>query len=374
VAWLPASLPQRLPVLWSVDLPSDGLSGLAAAEGVVIAACRDVTDTRDVFVCLDAETGAPKWKHQYPAPCSFDYGNAPRATPVIGVGRVWTQGAAGHVHCLDLKSGAMIWQKNIAAEFGTPRLEWGLTGSPLLVDGKLIVQPGGRVANIVALQADTGAVVWRSEPGLPGHSSFITASLGGTRQIIGYDEASLGGWELQTGKRLWGIVPKVKGDFNVPTPLIVDNHVVVATENNATRSYRIGDDGRPAASPTAQFKSLSPDSSSPVSIGDRVYGLTDGLFCLDVANGLKQAWLVEDDALIGYGSVIACPSLRRVLVLTLGAKLLVVQDEGTSGRILANIPLGNEDSETHSHPAMVGDVIYVRIGDRLSAMSLSSAT
>ena len=157
----------------------------------------------------------------------------------------------------------------------------------------------------------------------------------------------------------------------MPTPLIVNDHVVVATENNATRSYRIGNDGRPETSPTAQFKSLSPDSSSPVAIGDRLYGLTDGLFCLDVKNGLKQQWLLEDDALIGYGSLIACPSLRRLLVLTLGARLVLIQDDGDKGSILANVPLGKDDSETHSHPAIVGDVLYARVGERLSAISLA---
>jgi outer membrane protein assembly factor BamB len=200
---------------------------------------------------------------------------------------------------------------------------------------------------------------------------LIAATLGGSKQVVGYDEASLGGWDLATGKRLWGIVPKVKGDFNVPTPVIVNDHLVVATENNATRSYRIGDDGRPATSPTAQFKNLTPDSSSPVAIGERLYGLTDGLFCLNVRNGLKQEWLVEDDALVGYGSLIACPPLRRVLVLTLGARLVLIQDEGDQGRILANVPLAKEDSETHSHPAIVGDTLYVRVGERLSAMSLA---
>ncbi len=343
------------------------------AEGVVVAPCRDVTDTRDVFVCVDAKSGTPLWKHQYQAAASFDYGNSPRATPVIADGKVWTQGAAGHVHCLDLATGNVLWQKNIAAEFGTPRLEWGLTGSPLLAEGKLIVQPGGRLANLVALDAQSGDVVWKTDPGLPGHSSFIQASLGGTKQVIGYDEASLGGWDLATGQRLWGIVPRVKGDFNVPTPVLVGSQLVVATENNATRSYAIDQNGLPSATPSAHFRSLSPDSSSPVAIGDRVYGLTDGLFCLDAANGLTQSWLLEDDALIGYGSLIACPNSRRLLVLTLGARLVLIEDEGATGRILANVALGKDDSETHSHPAIVGNVLYVRIGQRLSAISLGDS-
>lgn len=337
----------------------------------MVVPCRDITDSRDVFTCLDATTGQVRWKHQYLAPSSFDYGNSPRATPVISGGKVWTQGAAGQVHCLDLKSGAPLWQKNMAAEFRTPRLEWGLTGSPLLVDGLLIVQPGGAIANVVALNAGTGEAVWKSEPGLPGNSSFIAATLGDQKQVIGYDDASLGGWELKTGKRLWGIVPKLKGDFNVATPLLVDHHLVAATEGNATRTYAIDQDGRPSPTPTSTFNRLAPDSSTPVAIGSRLYGLTDGLFCLDVADGLKQVWALEDDALVGYGSIIACPRLNRLLVLTLAAKLLLIEDTGTAGRILGRFALGDDDAETHSHPAIVGDMLFSRVGQKLSAYRLS---
>ncbi len=178
IGWLPETLPPIPEVIWSTKLPSDGLAGLAVASGVVIASARDITDTRDVFVCVDAETGEVRWKHQYPAPGSFDYGNSSRSTPVISDDRVWTQGAAGDVHCLELSTGRVLWQRNIAQEFRTPRLEWGLTGSPLLIEGRLIVQPGGAVANVVALDAATGETVWQSDPGLPGHSSFVAATIG----------------------------------------------------------------------------------------------------------------------------------------------------------------------------------------------------
>lgn len=356
--------------VWTARLSSDGLGGLAAAKGVVIAGCRDVTDSRDVFYCLDAATGQVRWQFQYAAAASFDYGNSPRATPVIGDGHVWTMGAAGHVHCLDLATGAIVWQKNVAHEFKTPRLEWGLTGSPLLIDGKLIVQPGGFEACLVALEASTGDLVWKTGPGLPGHSSFITARVGSSTQIVGYDEASLGGWNLETGERLWGIVPRVKGDFNVPTPLHLGDLLVAATENNGTRTYRFDATGIPAPTPTGQSKNLTPDSSSPVAIGNRVFGLTDGLFCLDASSALKQHWLLEHDALIGYGALIACPAQGRVLVLTLTGRLLLVQDEQDHGRVVSDLPLAGPDGETHSHPAIVGGTLYFRIADQLSALNL----
>ena len=47
-------------------------------------------------------------------------------------------------------------------------------------------------------------------------------------------DAGLGGWDVVTGERLWTRAPKVAGDCNVATPLVLDGGVLVATENNGT--------------------------------------------------------------------------------------------------------------------------------------------
>src|ERR1039458_5029996 len=57
-------------------------------------------------------------------------------------------------------------------------------------------------------------------------------------------KVSLGGWDPQSGERLWTLTPPAEGDFNVPTPLAVDGKVLLATENNGTRLYGFGNDGK----------------------------------------------------------------------------------------------------------------------------------
>ena len=47
---------------------------------------------------------------------------------------------------------------------------------------------------------------------------------------MGHDATTLGGWDVATGERLWTITPQVPGDFNVPTPLIHKEHLIVVTE------------------------------------------------------------------------------------------------------------------------------------------------
>jgi hypothetical protein len=91
-----------------------------------------------------------------------------------------------------------------------------MCAAPLVVDEKLIVNPGGSKASVVALHRLTGEVLWQS-PGAPAAcASFILAEVAGKRQVVGYDVRSAGCRDLATGKRLWTLEPEEKRDFNVP--------------------------------------------------------------------------------------------------------------------------------------------------------------
>src|SRR5204863_441721 len=127
---------------------------------------------------------------------------------------------------------------------GAGPLAMAMCSTPLLVDDLLIVNPGGTNASLAALDPVSGHTRWTT-PGLPAaYSSFICGQFGGRRQIVGYDQHSLGGWDVKTGKRLWQLVPPLGRDFNVPTPIAVDGGIVVSTENNGTRYYRFDEAGR----------------------------------------------------------------------------------------------------------------------------------
>ena len=44
------------------------------------------------------------------------------------------------------------------------------------------------------------------------------------------------------GKRLWRLTPTRRSDFNVPTPIIVGEHLLVPWENNGTLLFRFKKD------------------------------------------------------------------------------------------------------------------------------------
>jgi ABC-type phosphate/phosphonate transport system substrate-binding protein len=148
-AWLPSKFSADTKILWHKPLSGPGLSGIAATGQEVIVADRDADDQCDIFRCLAADNGAQLWELRYPAAGALDYGNSPRATPLIHDGKVYLLGAFGDLHCVNLADGKCLWKKNFIHEFRAKPPKWGLSASPLLVGDKLIVNPGAKDASLV---------------------------------------------------------------------------------------------------------------------------------------------------------------------------------------------------------------------------------
>ncbi len=261
--------------------------------------------------------------------------------------------------CLELATGRPLWQLDVKSAFGlVEELKWGLCGSPLVVDGKLILYAGGPQAAIVALDPATGKPVWKTPGNPPGYGSLVVGTLGGKRQLVGHDATTLSGWDIATGKRLWTVEPPSAGDFNVPTPIVWQGRLIVATENNGTRLFQFDKQGIIVAEPAATFDDLSPDTHTPVVIGDRLFGIASGLHCLDLNSKLKPLWTGEDPAFLEHASLIAAPG--RLLVITGEAELILLDAAASEMKILGRQKALDGESGLLSHPALVGTRLYLR--------------
>ncbi len=368
VPGLPETLPAVARVRWSQPVMNGGLAGVAVAAGRGLVADRDPTDENDVFRCLRAEDGELIWRLAYPVAGSLDYGQFPRATPVIHQGLVYCLGAFGDLRGVNLADGAVVWKKHLVKDLGGARPKWGYCSTPLIVGDWLIVNPGGPAASLVALDRRTGEPRWKT-PGQPAaYASFICATFGGRRQIVGYDEKSLGGWDPQTGARLWTLRPPRPGDFNVPTPVAVDGKLLVATENNGARLYDFAADGRLIDPPVAVFADLASDTVTPIVAGRRLFGCHQGLYCLDLAGALHSLWFSRDPAFDGHVSFFA--SADRVLAVTASGELLLLRAGGAQCEILSRLRVADDDSESYASPAFAGGRLYLRSANTLRCLEL----
>lgn len=371
---LPTSLPEKLTAVWEIPLAHAGLGGIMATEKYVVIGDRNLPNTGDEFRCYDAATGDLVWMVDYDAPGKLDYDNTPRATPLVIEGdetqllgtRAILLGAFGHLSCVDLETGLLFWQHDIREQYGVEsEMVWGTCGSPLMAGGKVIVNPGGPQASLVGIDPALGMAEWQTPGESAGYGSFMVGTFGGRQQIVGHDRTSLGGWDITTGERLWTMKPPREGDFNVPTPIEIDDKLLVATEGNGTRLYEFDDAGNIIPEPIAVQAKLAPDMSTPVVVGRRAYCVVQRLFCLDLDNGLQQLWTLDDPAFCDYAPLIA--DENRLLVLGRGGELILIDIAGDKPKVVSRTKLfddeATEEAELYSHPAITGNRLYVR-GER----------
>jgi outer membrane protein assembly factor BamB len=143
----------------------------------------------EIIDCLHPLDGKRYWRTTYATDYKDRYGfnPGPRASPVIGDGRVFTFGAEGKLHCFDLLTGEILWQRNILAEFGLKQNFFGVGSTPLLEGDKLILNIGaeGRGPCVAAFDARTGKLAWGAgtEWG-PSYASPIPATVHGKRRVF----------------------------------------------------------------------------------------------------------------------------------------------------------------------------------------------
>lgn len=355
---VPSRLPSQARFLWKRGLTGEGLSGISATATRVIVADKSAEHDQDIWRCLDAETGEELWAIAYPTPTKMEFTNTPRAAPVIHGGFAYLFGAFGDLHCVSIEGRRIVWRRNIVKEFNAKLPDWGMCSTPLVVDDLLIVNPGAPEASLIALGLYTGETVWQTPGDSPGYGSFILGTFGGARQIVGHDASSLGGWDPNTGRRLWTLLPTKKGDYNVPTPVDLDGRLLVATENNGTRLYDFDASGRINPIPIAQNRKLSPDTSTPVVIDGLLFGCFRGLFCLDLNDNLNTLYSTEaDGSLIDYTALIA--GNNRVLALTVKGELILLETAREAYKPISRLKLF-EGAEVWSHPALIDNRLYVR--------------
>jgi outer membrane protein assembly factor BamB len=305
------------PVKWRTPINS-GYAGPAVSNGRVF-----VTDSRRIkanqaierAVAIDENSGQILWTKEWQADYSgmqLVYAIGPRATPTVDGDRVYVLGASGSLLALDVKSGAVLWQKDYLADFNASVPSWGIAGAPLVDGDRLICLVGGEPnGKMIALNKLTGAEIWRSlsSDTEPGYNQPIIIEAGGTRQLILFHPDGFSSLDPNTGKVYWEVEHRVQMGIVVATPVQSGSYLFFTSQYGGARMLRVSAD-RPGATvlwsgPGEQDPGMTHDTpntlnsviSTPVIQDDYVYGLdNDGqLRCLEAATG-KELW--KTDALL----------------------------------------------------------------------------
>jgi hypothetical protein len=151
-------------VRWKSPLPGPGNGSPIVSHGRVFLTCADSQGKQRSLYSFDRKTGKQVWvrtvefaevepTHQTNPYCA--------STPVAMVSRVVWHGSAG-LFCYDF-DGKELWSKDL----GDVKHIWGFGSSPILFEGKVILNHGpGEQSFMTALDAKSGEVLWKTdEPG-----------------------------------------------------------------------------------------------------------------------------------------------------------------------------------------------------------------
>jgi outer membrane protein assembly factor BamB len=188
----------------------------------------------EVVEALDVRTGAGQWRYAYPTAYRDDFGfdEGPRAVPVVADGVVYTFGAEGQLHAINLKTGTRVWSEDTRKRFGVAKGFFGAAGSPLVDGGKALANVGGRNAGIVAFDAKAGTVAWTATTDEASYSSGTAATIGGRRSAIFLTRNGVVGLDPSTGmvqfERRWR--SRISASVNAATPLVIGDLIFVSAE------------------------------------------------------------------------------------------------------------------------------------------------
>ena len=229
-AGLPETFAEQKPTrLWSTPVGAGYSGPTVAGDSVYLMDRGPSGSTQQVerIVCVDRATGKQRWAHHYP--CAYQnvgYAYGPRASVTVRDGKVWALGTMGHLHCLDAKSGDLIWAHDLGSEFEIDMPIWGLTNSPLVEGDVVVMQIGAREdgACVIAFHKNTGEEVWRAFDDKASYVSPIMIEQAGQRVLVVWTGFRIAGMAAASGEVLWEIPTRpTKMPINVPGPAVSED-------------------------------------------------------------------------------------------------------------------------------------------------------
>lgn len=218
------------PRLWEREV-GEGYSGPVIAGDRLILFHR--MGDNEVVECLDAASGKGRWKFPYPTRYEDDLGkgNGPRSTPLIAGQRVYTLGAEGRLHCLELDSGKKVWDRSIMDDYQPRKGFFGVGTSPILEGDNLLINVGARGAGIVAFNKDTGRELWKATSDEASYSSPVAATIDGSRHVFFFTREGILSLDPATGavrfSKRWR--SRMNASVNAAAPVVVDGQLFIST-------------------------------------------------------------------------------------------------------------------------------------------------
>ena len=360
--------PEKGPeLLWHYNGLGDGYTSAAVTtRGVYITGM----EGDEGFVFAFDIKGLLKWKKAYGPEWNQSH-EGTRSTPLIVDDKLYLMSGYGKVVCMSCLNGSILWTADLVREYGARVIRWGMTEN-LLSDGNVLYcTPGGTSASMVALDRNTGHLIWKSKGNgdKSAYGSPVMIKLQGKKILVVMMENNICGFDATTGFLLWKFGYSNLNNIHANIPVFVNGMLYCASHiGPGGVMLKLSENG---SSVKEIWKSnmIDPDIGGFVYLNGRLYGTgySNGrLTCLDWQTG-KELFSLRD---LAPGNIIANDGL--LYIYSQVGEVVLVEPMLNKFNIISsfNVPLG---SGPHwAHLVIFEKKLYVRHGNSLMVYNLAS--
>jgi outer membrane protein assembly factor BamB len=362
--------PGRVPgaQLWKKPV-GQGFSAPVVAGGKLIVFQR--VDDKEVVDAWNPSTGARLWSYSYRSNYRDDFGfdEGPRAAPLVDGSLVFTFGAEGQLHCVNLADGKRIWSEDTMKRFQVRKGFFGAACSPVVSGDLILLNIGGPGAGIVAFHKDTGKVAWTATSDEASYSAPLVARVGGLPRALFFTRAGFVDLDPVNG-RVHFQMPwrsRSQASVNAATP-VAAGEIVFLSASYGTGAIALEMKGTAYRKLWSSDDVLSNHYSTSVFHNGHLYGF----------HGRQEEGQELRAVELRSGKVLwSAPGLRAGTVTLAGDVLLVLRENGELIRVNASPKsfqlLGRHallGGTVRAYPALADGRLYLRNEDTLAAYEL----
>jgi outer membrane protein assembly factor BamB len=366
--------PEGPELIWETKDIGTGLSSATSCEDAVyITGKRGENDVLTAFT----QDGKKKWEIPYGKSVTTNYPDS-RGTSTVAYGKIYIVSGSGDMVCIS-REGKILWTVNYFQRYKGVIPEYGISENPLVADNKVIGTPGGKIAAMVAFNAENGNVVWETAS-IDDETQYVNPVLiefGGKKLIITHSAKYVFAVDLQTGKLQW------KFDYmaeckdpewrfaHISTPLFRDGYLFVSSGyNKVAMKLKLNTDG---SVPTIVWKNndLDPHVGGAILLGDYLYGSNwetssyGKWLCVDWKTG-KTLWMTD---WYNKGSLIAADGMLFLYEEKNGHVGLVKPDQGKLN-VVSEFKITKGTGPFWAYPVIDRGRLFLRHGAYLAVYSI----
>lgn len=366
-SWPPAGPKQ----LWSRPL-GRGHSAIVV-DGKTLYTMYSIGE-EEVVIALAADTGKTVWEYKYAAPTTgqnYEAGFGPHSTPLVSGNLLFTAGAVGKLLALDKQTGKVVWSHELWSELGGKKIDRGYSCSPLLYKNTLILTLGGQNQALIAFNVKDGSIVWKSLDVDISPTSPILISVDGQEQLIAFMGKEIIGVDPNNGGLLWSHPHVTDWGLNISMPVWgPDNLLFVSSAyNGGSRVLKLSrKDGKTTVEEVWFHRRLRLHHGTAIRIGDYVYASSGdfGPAFLAAAN-VKTGELAFQDRSFPKSNFVYADG--KLIILDEDGNLALATVSPSGLKVISKVAVMKNLAWTV--PTLVGTKLYLRDRHTIAAFDLS---